>query len=115
MSIRTLLLLTKHSSLATAIQAVLDASRYNLIIKDGLEDAELLLTRGAIDATILDAELIDAKAIRVIQDLKNLAPDGPVLIYTANKEWEWEEDAYLHGVTHVLAKPVRGKLLNTLL
>ena len=33
----------------------------------------------------------------------------------ARKQWEWEEDAYLLGVAHVLAKPVRGKLLNTLL
>ncbi|MES2570282.1 MAG: ATP-binding protein [Verrucomicrobiota bacterium] len=115
MSMRTLLLLTKHSSLATSIQSVLDPARFQLIIKDTVEDAELLLTRGAIDATILDAQLIDARAIRVIDDLKGLDPGCPILIYSENKEWEWEEDAYLHGVTQVLSKPVRGKLLNTLL
>ncbi|MDB6156188.1 MAG: Multi-sensor signal transduction histidine kinase [Chthoniobacteraceae bacterium] len=115
MSMRTLLLLTKHSSLATAIQSILDPSRFHLIIKDAVEDAELLLTRGAIDATILDAQLIDARALRVIDDLKALAPACPILIFSDGKEWEWEEDAYLHGVTQVLSKPVRGKLLNTLL
>ncbi|MEA3186467.1 MAG: hypothetical protein QOD99_297, partial [Chthoniobacter sp.] len=30
-------------------------------------------------------------------------------------QWEWEEDAYLLGVEHVLTKPVRGKLLTMLL
>ncbi len=112
---RTLLVVTKQPSLAHAIQAVLDPVEFQLITKDAVNEAELLLSRGAIDATILDLELTDTRAIRAIEELKSFAPGCPILIYTGDKAWEWEEDAYLLGVAHVLNKPVRGKLLKTLL
>ncbi len=112
---RTLLVLTKQPSLAAAIQSVLDPDKFQLITKSDVGDAEFLLARGAIDATVLDTELTDTRSIRIIAELKSYAPSCPVLVYTGDKQWEWEEDAYLHGVTHVLSKPVRGKLLNTLL
>ncbi|HEX8311174.1 MAG TPA: response regulator, partial [Chthoniobacteraceae bacterium] len=112
---RTLLVLTKQPSLAAAVQAVLEPVKFQLILKEDVADAEFLLARGAIDAAILDAELTDARAIRIIEELKSYAPGCPVIVYASAKQWEWEEDAYLLGVAHVLAKPVRGKLLNTLL
>ncbi len=112
---RTLLVLTKQASLAAAVQTVLDPIQFQLITKEAVHEAEFLLVRGAIDAVILDAELTDARAIRMISDIKSFAPGCPILVYAGAKQWEWEEDAYLLGVEHVLAKPIRGKLLNTLL
>lgn len=112
---RTLLVVTKQPTLAHAIQAVLDPVKFQLITKEVIGEAELLLTRGAIDATILDLELTDTRAIRVIEELKAYGPGCPILLYTGEKQWQWEEDAYLLGVAHVLNKPVRGKLLNNLL
>jgi signal transduction histidine kinase len=112
---RTLLVITRQVSLAHAVQTVLDPVKFQLITKEAIGEAEFLLSRGAIDATILDAELTDARAIRLIEELKTFAPGCPILIYAGEKQWEWEEDAYLLGVEHVLSKPVRGKLLNTLL
>ena len=35
-----------------------------------------------------------------------------VIVVTAAKQWEWEEDAYLLGVSHVITLPIREKLLN---
>ena len=112
---RTLLLLTKQRSLADAIEAVLDRRKFQVITKEESGEAEFLLSRGAIDVTVLDAELIDALAIRAIDNLKMFAPTCPTIVYASESQWEWEEDAYLHGVAHVLNKPVRGKLLNSLL
>jgi two-component system, sporulation sensor kinase E len=111
----TLLILTSQSSLATAIQSVLDAKRYQIITKEDVWEAESLLGRGAIDVSIVDVELKDVRSVRLLEELKNAAPDCPVLLYTGSSQWEWEEDAYILGVTHVLKKPVRGRLLNTLL
>ena len=111
----TLLVVTRQPSFSTAIQTVLDAVKYQLITKEAVGDAEFLLTRGAIDVAILDVELTDSRAIRAIEELQSFAPSCPILVYTGEKEWEWEEDAYLLGVTQVLARPVRGKLLSTLL
>jgi signal transduction histidine kinase/DNA-binding NarL/FixJ family response regulator len=112
---RTLLVITKQPSLAAAVATVLDPVKFQLITKDAVGEAEFLLSRGAIDAAILDVELTDARAVRLIEELKSFAPACPILIYTGDAQWEWEEDAYLLGVSHVLTKPVRGKLLNTLL
>jgi len=111
----TLLVVTRQPSLATAIQTVLDPVKFQLITKEAVGEAEFLLTRGAIDAAILDVELTDSRAIRAIEELRNYAPSCPVLVYTGEKQWEWEEDAYMLGVAQVLTKPVRGKLLTTLL
>src|SRR5271170_2404842 len=112
---RTLLILTKQPLLAAAIQAVLDQTKYQIVAKEDVWEAESLLTRGAIDASILDVELTDVRAVRLIEEMKNCAPGCPILIYTGAKQNEWEEDAYMLGVSHVLTKPVRGKLLNMLL
>ncbi|HEY2343139.1 MAG TPA: ATP-binding protein [Chthoniobacteraceae bacterium] len=113
---RTLLVVTKQSSMAAAIGSVLEPDKFQLITKEDVVDAEFLLNRGAIDATILDTELTDSRALRAVDEIKRFAPSCPIIIYTSTgKQWEWEEDAYLQGVHQVLTKPVRGKLLNTLL
>lgn len=112
---RTLLVVTRQPSLATALGSVLDPARFQMIVKEVPADAEFLLARGAIDASILDVELTDTRAVRAIEELKSFAPTCPIFVYTAAKQWEWEEDAYLLGVEHVLTKPVRGRLLNTLI
>ncbi|RYD62889.1 MAG: response regulator, partial [Verrucomicrobiaceae bacterium] len=112
---RTLLVITRQSSLTAALGSVLEPDKYQLIAKEDVADAEFLLARGAIDAAVLDVELADARSLRVIEEVKNFAPTCPIFVYTGSKQWEWEEDAYLMGVQHVLTKPVRGKLLKSLL
>ncbi len=113
---RTLLVVTHQAPMAAAIEAVLEPGKFQVIKKEEVADAEFLLSRGAIDAAILDVELTDSRALRAIEDLRTFAPSCPILLYASPaKQWEWEEDAYLHGVEQVLTKPVRGRLLNVLL
>ncbi|HEV7402541.1 MAG TPA: ATP-binding protein [Chthoniobacteraceae bacterium] len=112
---RTLLVVTTQSSIASALSSMLDAAHFQIILKEDIADAEFLLSRGAIDASILDLDLTDARSTRAIQDLKRFAPGCPIIVYASTKQWEWEEDAYLQGVQHVLTKPIRGKLLQSLL
>ncbi len=112
---RTILLLTKQPSFASAVQAVLDPTQFQFICKQEIGEAEFLLSRGAVDATILDLKLTDTRAIRTIEQIKQAAPGCPIIVYANAKQREWEEDAYLLGVEHVLDKPLRGKLLANLL
>lgn len=112
---RTLLVVTSQPAMAAAIGSVLEAGQFQLIVKEHVGEAEFLLGRGAIDATILDAELTGARALRAIEELKSFAPVCPILVFTPDRQWQWEEDAYLLGVAHVLTKPVRGRMLNHLL
>jgi nitrogen-specific signal transduction histidine kinase/DNA-binding NarL/FixJ family response regulator len=112
---KSILLITKQPSLADAVQTALDPSSYQIIAKEDSWGAESLLARGAVDAIIIDTELTDARSINLIRDIKNAAHGCPILVCAGAKNWEWEEDAYLAGVFHVLPKPLRAKLLNALL
>src|SRR6266853_2014770 len=112
---RTILLLSNQPSFASAVQAVLDPAEWQLICKLDIGEAEFLLSRGAVDAALLDLKLTDNRAIRTIEQVMQAAPGCPVIVYAHAKQREWEEDAYLLGVEHVLDKPLRGKLLTNLL
>ncbi len=112
---KNLLILSKLAGPAAALRAVLDPAEFRVIAKNELWEIESLVRQGAIDAAILDFELTDVQPIRTIEQIRSLSPALPVFVYSSNTKWEWEEEAYLLGVQHVLAKPIRGRILNTLL
>jgi len=113
--LKTILVIAKQSGLAAAVNAVVDPEVYRVTAHEEIFEAEALLSQSLVDACLLDAELTDIQPIRIIKQIRRLAPACPILIYTANKQWEWEEDAYLLGVNHILGKPVRARVLNALL
>ena len=112
---KTLLILSRLRTFPAAVEAAADFAKYKLIVKEDLRSAESLLDRGAIDAAILDLELTDVHAIRMIEQVRAAAPDVPLIVVSTDKHWEWEEDAFLLGVSHIISKPIRPKLLNNLL
>lgn len=112
---RTLLVITRQPMFATAVESALDPARYRIIAKEDAVNAGALLTRGAMDAVVLDLDVHDALAIRAIEEIRALAPDSALLVCATSGYQSWEEQAYLLGVTHVLEKPVRGRLLQNLL
>ncbi|MBI4327565.1 MAG: response regulator [Chloroflexi bacterium] len=112
---KTLLILANSSAFAPALRAVLDAQDYRLVPMETVLETESLLAGGMVDACLLDADLTDIAPIRVVHQLRSFNPDCPIIVFAAARQWEWEEEAYLLGVRHVLAKPIRGRLLNALL
>jgi nitrogen-specific signal transduction histidine kinase/DNA-binding response OmpR family regulator len=112
---KTLLILAQHPELAEVIRAALDPQNYRIIHRFSLEEAEPLLQPGLINACILDVESVNVQGIWMIEKLRKRVPHCPLLVYTGSNQWEWEEEAYLKGVAHVVAKPVRARLLNSLL
>ena len=111
---RTLLVLAEHPDFAEAIRAGINSEQYRVVHRTTLEEAEPLLVHGLADACVLDVELANVQGIWSLERLRRRAPKVPILIYTGGS-WEWEEEAYLQGATHVLAKPVRPRLLAALL
>jgi nitrogen-specific signal transduction histidine kinase/DNA-binding NarL/FixJ family response regulator len=112
---KTLLVLAPHPEMADAVRAAVNPEKYRIIHRIGIDEAEPLLTHGMLDICILDVELTSAQGIWVLEKLRRRLPSCPVLAYSAAREWQWEEEAYLQGVSHVLAKPIRPRLLNALL
>jgi signal transduction histidine kinase/CheY-like chemotaxis protein len=114
-SMKTILVLSLHPEFAETLRAGLDAERFRVVHRVNWEEAEPLLAHGLIHACVLDLDLTGVQAIWVLEQLRRRNPRCPILVCTDSKPAEWEEEAYLKGVTHVLAKPVRPRTLATLL
>jgi len=112
---KTLLVLAQHPDLAEAIRAGLNPEQYRIVHRTGFEEAEPMLAHGLASACIVDVELTSVQGVWVLEKLRRRAPKCPLIIYTGAKQWEWEEEAYLQGATHVLTKPVHPRMLNALL
>ncbi|MGO8701462.1 MAG: ATP-binding protein [Limisphaerales bacterium] len=112
---KTLLIIAPTPGLAAAVRATLDSTHYRIIEQSEVREEELRLKAPLIDVCFFDADLTTVEPIRNLESLRRVLPECPIFLYVSDSHWDWEEDAYLLGVTHILRKPVRGRLLNTLL
>ncbi|MEJ0090538.1 MAG: ATP-binding protein [Limisphaerales bacterium] len=112
---KTILVLSLHPDFAEAIRLALSTDEYRIVHRLNVEEAEPLLVHGLAAACIVDVDLMGVEGIWVIERLRRHNAKSPLIVYTAETESEWEEEAFLRGVTHVLSKPVRSRLLNSLL
>src|SRR5271165_2361845 len=112
---KTLLVLAEHPDFAEVVRAGINSEQYRVVHRNSLEEAEPLLVHGLAEACILDVELASVQGIWSFEKLRRRAPKCPIIVYTGAKQWEWEEEAYLQGATHVLTKPVRARMLSALL
>jgi signal transduction histidine kinase/DNA-binding NarL/FixJ family response regulator len=111
----TLLVISDQNSFADSLRPVLDADRFTIIARSEVLPGDSFLSRSQADVCILDGDLTSVKPIRMIESVLRLLPLCPIIVFSSARQWEWEEDAYLLGVMHVLSKPVRGALLNAVL
>jgi signal transduction histidine kinase/CheY-like chemotaxis protein len=112
---KTILVLSSHPNFADTIRASLEPEQYRVIHRLNVDEAEPLLEHDLADACMLDVDLMGVEGVWVIERLRRHAAKIPIIAYTTDNQSEWEEEAFLHGVTHVLTKPVRPRLLNSLL
>ena len=112
---KTILVLSAHPDFAETIRAGLNPEQYRVVHRLGVGEAEPLLAHGLTAACILDIDLMGVEGVWIVEQLRRRASRLPVIAYTASSQSEWEEEAFLHGVTHVLTKPIRARLLNSLL
>ena len=112
---KTILVLSSHPDFADIIRASLDPEQYRVVHRLNVDEAEPLLEHDLAGACILDVDLMGVEGVWVIERLRRHAAKKPIIAYTTDNQSEWEEKAFLHGVTHVLTKPVRRQLLNSLL
>jgi signal transduction histidine kinase/DNA-binding NarL/FixJ family response regulator len=111
----TTLLVIAAPAVASAVQSALDAERYRLLQRSSCGEDELLLTASSIDGCIIDADLTSVEPLRAIRDVRRLMPHCPLILYATDSVGQWAEDAYLLGVDHILTKPLRPRLLNSVL
>ena len=112
---KTILVLSPHPDFAEAVRAGLPPEAYRTVHRISVEEAEPLVVHGLAAAIILDANLTGVESIWTLEHLRRRDKKTPVIAFTETASADWEEEAFLHGVTHVLAKPVRPRLLNSVL
>ena len=100
---------------AASIEAAINPGAFRVISKEDPAAAASLLGRGAVDAIILDLENPDGVATRSIVEIRSFDPDCPLIVFSGLGPGAWEEEAYLLGAAHVIEKPVRARLLQSLL
>jgi nitrogen-specific signal transduction histidine kinase/CheY-like chemotaxis protein len=112
---KTILVLSPHPDFAEAVRTSLAAGEYRIVHRVTVEEAEPLVVHGLASAVIFDANLSGVDSIWSIEQLRRRNAKCPIIAYTENSKADWEEEAFLNGVSHVLAKPVRARLLNSVL
>lgn len=112
---KTILVLSPHPEIADSIRAGLNPAQYRIIHRTGEAEADPMLAHGLAHGVILDVEFNGVQNMWIVERLRRRDARCPIIIYTGAKQSEWEEEAYLRGVTHVLAKPVRPRALAALL
>jgi signal transduction histidine kinase/CheY-like chemotaxis protein len=112
---KTILVLAAHPEVADAVRAAVDPDQVRVIHRVDAEEAEPLLNPSLIDVCVIDADQAHVQGIWAIEKVTRRAPECPILVFASDRHWEWEEEAYIHGVRHVLVKPVRPRVLNALL
>jgi len=112
---KTILVLSPHPDFPETIRACLLPEQYRIVHRLNVDEAEPLVVHGLASAVILDAELMGIECILSIERLRRRDKKTPIIAFTELAQADWEEEAFLHGVSHVLTKPVRQRLLNTVL
>ena len=111
----TVLVITFQPEFGAAVAAALNPSMWRVLVKEDAFQAASLFDRQAIDAVMIDVDLNDAQIVRSVKDVRDRSGQVPIVVFTAESNRHWEEEAYLLGVAHVLEKPIRSRLLNHIL
>jgi nitrogen-specific signal transduction histidine kinase len=112
---KTILVLSSHPDFAEAIRTSLNPEHFRVIHRLNAEEGEPLLMHGLASVCILDADLLGVESVWVIERLRRLNAKIPLIAYTEFVQADWEEEAILRGATQILTKPVRQRLLNSVL
>ncbi len=73
-------------------------TRYRVVHRLTVDEAEPLLAHGLVTASILDADLMGVEIVWAVDRLRRYDSKSPVIIYTSTSDSAWEEEAFLHGV-----------------
>lgn len=110
-----ILVISSQPRAAESLKALLPPDRFSIVHLPRPELIREALPPACIDLCVLDTDLADAGAIRLVDETRRLLPDVPLVAASAVVVREWEEDALLHGVAFVLKKPLRGGLATAVL
>src|SRR6185436_10506410 len=108
---KTLLVLAAHPEFPSSVRTALNPEEFRVVHRAEISDAEPLFHSGNVDAVVIDVEQDDVRSLWTIEKLRRIRPQCPIIAFTAATGWDLAEEAYLQGVSYILPKPVRRRLL----
>ena len=112
---KTILLLSSSPAFPETISSGLDVVAFKVIHRVNAGQAEPLLQADIVDICLLDLEADQLQSTWSIEQLRRIAPHCPIIAFIAQSDSQGEEEAYVHGVSYVLTKPVRPRILATVM
>jgi len=112
---RTVLVIAAEEGVSRDLREALPAEQYRVIPVQTAHLPEGLDRPGMLDAIILDADLDPRQPAKLIARLRRQVPDCAMIVLATAQQGDWVEEAWTLGITHLLAKPLRGRVASTLL
>ncbi len=113
---KTLLIIEDNPANVSYLREVVEsAGGFCLVANTGAEAFQMLTKEMGIDAVLVDIQLTDTDGFELIEKLKQLKPDVPLVIQSAYSFPEYSAKAESLGVKHYLTKPMlANEILATL-
>jgi signal transduction histidine kinase/DNA-binding response OmpR family regulator len=112
---RTVLVITADEGVARVVRDALSTDLYRVVPVQSPQLPEGLDRPGMVDAILLDADLDPRQPCKLISRLRRQLPDCALIVLATAQQGDWVEEAWTLGITHLLAKPLRGRVASTLL
>lgn len=100
-----ILVVDDENTITCALELLLREHDYDVDTASTAKEAEALLARRWFDLVFLDLRLPDADGIRLLEHIKQTAPETEVVLMTAHGSLEVTIDAIKRGAFYYLEKP----------
>ena len=94
-----------------SIRQKLESAQYEVLEAGTAAEADSLFKENMPDLVTLDVRLPDTNGLKVLLEMKKLAPDTPIIMITAYAALETVADARDSGVDEFMAKPLSAAAL----
>lgn len=85
---KTLLVLSPHPEMAEAVRTGLNPAAYHIIHRVSAEEAEPIVTHDLVHAVIVDSEFTEIQTVWLVEKLRRLNRQCPIIIYTGGMKSE---------------------------
>ncbi len=109
----TILVVDDEPAVRTVATAILKRAKFDVIaVESGREAIDIVIETGdRIDAVVLDMKMPDMNGVQVMEKLRGIRPDLPILLSSGYSETEVSERTECEGVSAFLPKPYLAREL----
>jgi two-component system, cell cycle response regulator DivK len=109
------LIVEDNKPVSIVLSRIIEEAGHGYVIAADGESALRLFAQRDINMAIIDVELPGLDGYQVARDIRNQAPEMPIIIISGNAGESWRQQAMDAGADEFLSKPLRPSELSALL